>query len=401
MEYRVFFSYEKKTIQIQCTPKDEMKKIFERFAGKLNANINDFEFFYEGNKINKNSTLLDLINNEKNKEVLISVEKKVKIIKCPLCTCNDCILNIENYKLNFSNCKYNHNVYKIFDEYKESQKIDHSKILCCTNGCDANQKDTEFYKCLKCTQLVKRTRYYCEKCNTKHNEKHKRIKYDVKNYYCEKDFEQFKYYCYNCNKDLCDKCKNAHNNNHHIESYEIMKPKDINNINDYLNQIKDKISDLKYIIDDMKGYLDGAIKILEQYYEIGKDIIEKYELYNTNLKNHRIIQSLKNLEISNKKVMKDLNEIINDKDLNNQINNLIKIYVGDRKNYLEGIKEEVDFDSDIDSKYPAVLTEDNIIYTKKERNIKPCKINEKKYRISTSKPKNSKKIKVFIRVKEV
>ena len=51
MEYRIFFSYEMKTIQIQCSPKDEIQKIFEKFASKLNANINDFEFFYEGHKI--------------------------------------------------------------------------------------------------------------------------------------------------------------------------------------------------------------------------------------------------------------------------------------------------------------------------------------------------------------
>ena len=149
MEYRIFFSYEMKTIQIQCSSKDEIQKIFEKFASKLNANINDFEFFYEGHKINKDLTLLELINNEKNKEILISVEKKVKIIKCPLCTCNDCILNIENYKINFSNCKYNHNVYKIFDEYKESQKIDYSNIICCNPKCWVNQKDNHqnFYKC--------------------------------------------------------------------------------------------------------------------------------------------------------------------------------------------------------------------------------------------------------------
>ena len=250
--------------------------------------------------------------------------------------------------------------------------------------------------CLKCTQLVKRTRYYCDNCNKRDEGKHKRIKYDVKNYYCEKDFEQLKYYCSDCNKDLCDICQKGHIF-HKLKSYESMKP-NIYNIKKYLKKIKDKINDLQFIIDDMKGYLDGAIKIFEKYYEIGQDIIEKYELYNNNLKNHRIIQSHNNLDISNKKVMKDLDEIINGKDLKNKINNLVKIYEGDRKNYLEGIKDKID--ADTDSKYLAVLTEDNIIYTNKERIIKTCKNNEKKYRITSPKQKKSKNIKVFIRVKE-
>ena len=112
----------------------------------------------------------------------------------------------------------------------------------------------------------------------------------------------------------------------------------INKIKNNLKEIKDKIDDLKCIIDDMKDHLDGAFKILEQYYEIGQDIFEKFELYNKNFKNHRVFQNLKNLNESNEKVMKDLNEILKNKDLISKINMLINIYEKDRKNYKERVE---------------------------------------------------------------
>ena len=378
MEYVVIFSYEQKTIQIHCDPKEEMQKIFTRFAGKLNVNINDFLFFYEGKEINKNSSLLNLINKEKKKEIVVYVEKKVKIIKCPQCICNDCIIQIENYKIIFSNCKYNHNVYKIFDEYKESQKIDHSKIVCGDQRCGVNQKDnpSDFYKCLKCTQLTDHPRYYCENCNNKHEERHKRIKYDEKNYYCEKDCNEFKYYCLDCKQDLCNVCQKEYKHKgHKIHSYESMESmkQNITNIKENLNIIKDKINDLKFIIDDMKDHLDGAMKILEQYYEIGQDIIDKYELYNKTLKNQKVLQSINNLEISNEKVINDLDEILNEKDIKKQINNLINIYKTDRINYTEGIKISINPNNSFSCSHYAI--DGNLIYNRKRRVSKLSRIN--------------------------
>ena len=52
------------------------------------------------------------------------------------------------------------------------------------------------------------------------------------------------------------------------------------------------------------------MEIISKYYEIAKDIIEKYELYNTNLKNHRILKSIENLNKSNQNISIIINEII-------------------------------------------------------------------------------------------
>ena len=101
--------FERRITIVQCTIKEEMQKIFERFAKKLYSNANDFEFFYEDKKVKNDSTILKLTNNENQKEIVLSAEKKLKIIKCPKCICNDSIINIDNYKITFSNCKYKHN----------------------------------------------------------------------------------------------------------------------------------------------------------------------------------------------------------------------------------------------------------------------------------------------------
>ena len=45
MKATVNFCYEKKTIEIQCTNEEEMKKIFSRYAIKLNSNENILIFF--------------------------------------------------------------------------------------------------------------------------------------------------------------------------------------------------------------------------------------------------------------------------------------------------------------------------------------------------------------------
>ena len=79
------------------------------------------------------------------------------------------------------------------------------------------------------------------------------------------------------------------------------------------------------------------MEIISKYYEIAKDIIEKYELYNTNLKNHRILKSIENLNKSNQNISITINEIINkDTNIKDKFNKLIDIFCADRSIYKEG-----------------------------------------------------------------
>jgi len=333
----VTFFYERKTIEIPCKVDEKMTNIFQKFINKLNSSstVNDFDFFYEEKKLDNNTKILkDIL--KKNREIAIFVEKKSRIIKCPKCICNDSIISIDNYHLTFSGCKYNHTVNRLFNEYKESQKIDLSQIVCSKSGCTKNQRDDpqDFYKCLTCTKSLHHTKYYCNKHSLEHDKSHIKIKYDEKNYYCEKYFHKFIKYCFTCKRNLCHDCLDEHKEHETID-YNTISP-NIKEIKEDISKIKGKINDLRHIIEDIKESLDGSMKIFEKYCEIANDIIEKYELFNKKSKNYRILKSIYNLKNSNKKIIEDLETIIKGSNLKNKINTLIDIYQSDRNNYREG-----------------------------------------------------------------
>ncbi len=340
----IIFSYNRQSYDIHTNDgKMPMSDIFAKFEEKVNSNIDNFDFFHNGNLIDGNTQVSKLINQRN--EIIIHVEKKEKIIKCPKCICNDCILNIDNYILSFSECKYNHNAYKLFEEYNNSQKIDYAQIKCGNSRCPQNNKEGDYYKCLNCTQLNHRTKYFCQECNDNHKEKfgHVTVEYDKKNYYCEKHYQgkdicnKFIKYCEECKKDLCEKCDIDHRDHKIISYSKIDKDgKEIDKFKENLNNMKEKINDIKVIVEDIKDSLDGAMKLIEKYHEIASDIIRKYELYNKELKNYRILTTIKNLECSNSKVIKDLDNIIKEKDVKKRMFNLIDIYLNERKIFKEG-----------------------------------------------------------------
>ena len=113
-------------------------------------------------------------------------------------------------------------------------------------------------------------------------------------------------------------------------------PLNVKDINESLDKIKKQIGDLGHIIICIKRNLDNAMKIYEKYYEIAKDIVEKYELYNKDLQNYRILRSILNLKKSNKKIIDNLDKIINGKELRDKVMALIDTYEDDRHNYKKG-----------------------------------------------------------------
>ena len=107
----------------------------------------------------------------------------------------------------------------------------------------------------------------------------------------------------------------------------------INKLKKYLKTVESNINKLKIIIDDLKYRLDGTLRIFKRYSYIANDVFGKYELFNKELKNYRILKSLQNLQSTNKKMNENLNGIINEKDKIKKINELIEIYEQKEENY--------------------------------------------------------------------
>ena len=104
-----------------------MKEIFKKFASKVNVNVDNIYFLYDGQvinndlileeqitKIDKERKRMDIIVNNLN-EVDNSKESKNIISKdviCPKCL-ETCRINIDDYKITLYDCKKGHKSNKI------------------------------------------------------------------------------------------------------------------------------------------------------------------------------------------------------------------------------------------------------------------------------------------------
>ena len=388
-----------KPIDIQFKKESTLKEIFASYANKMQTDLYDLEFYFNGQKVDLNSdlTFKSLIGNNNSKEIEINVFKRSKIIKCPKCICNNCVIKVENYKLHFSNCFHhgkNHETITTLLDYDSTQKIDFNQIRCDVSTCPNNQNNylNEFKKCLKCAQTLKgRARYYCLEHSENHNHKgNSLIKYNEKYFYCTKHLKKFISYCSTHKLNLCENCEQEHKNECGSKIIKFAKSLNLTNIKSQLEEIQEKTEELKnVIVDEIKKMMNRAIEMIEKYKFIAYDIIAKYELNNNNtdLKNYQIIKNIKNLTISNKEIIGDLDGLLNqnlDDERQNWISKctkLLDIYYGYREHY-ENKKQDIDDDEEEEEVDSSVEMEEDL--ESKESKVEDKKKNE----VENPKPKN-------------
>ena len=327
-------------VTIQCKTDEKMSSIFQKFVSTIStdANVNDFEFYYLQNKIKGDSTIASLKKHSKTNDIIISFKKRSKVMRCPICVCNNAIIEIKDNKLNFYECCRGHErLDELFDNYNQTQNIPLENIKC--HSCSKTQKDElkDFGKCLPCSRDF--SKYFCPDCWEKHSKRHKVVKYDEKYYYCQKHYKKednvFNSYCDDCKKNLCKYCAEEEDKGHKVETFENMiKDIDIESMKGQLNIMKEKIEDLIMAVNDIKHYMDEGVKLFVKYYEISEDIIGKYESFNTELKNYQVLKTIKFLKISNGEMLQKLEKITSDdKSLEKKCSDLINIYKKDREAY--------------------------------------------------------------------
>ena len=326
----VIFNYKGKETIIQCNLNEKIKDILKRYTNKIEIYISKLYFIYNGNKINDNLILNEIINGEdkrrntmnilvfENNEAIIKENQiKSKEIICPKCNEN-ILIKLNEYKINLFNCKNNHEINNIFlNEFENIEKIDISKIICdnCKTKNKSNSYNHQFYRCNLCKINL------CPLCKSNHNPNHKIINYGNKNYICEIHDMNYIKYCKDCKLNICFMCFKEHKNHSIIDYGDIIisnedNIKEKNKLKEYINKLNNNIEDIIKILKEVKENMN-------KYYNIYNNIINNYNCENIN---YEILYNINEFNRYNNNIIKDINEIINNNNINNKFNNIINIY---------------------------------------------------------------------------
>ena len=277
---QIKFKYRQENIIIQCLKNDLMKNIISRYETKSGLSANEFNFLYNGNKINPNLTLSQI--NDKDHEILILVtsieneknenQKKISdYIKCAQ-SLEPAILEFSNdYKVSLTDGKNRTQKIRL-KEYSKTQIVDENQIKCsnCTN-IKAQAYQSNFFYCFECDKNL------CPVCQSLHKEHKNIVNYSVKYFRCSfhKD-KEFISYCLDCNKNLCIFCINQHKE-HNI----------INFTNLFMEQNKETIEKIQKVKELFDNIIDSLPKFkdnLDVYVQINEKLNENLVNMNLNYK---------------------------------------------------------------------------------------------------------------------
>ena len=331
--FTIEFEFSGSKIQLQCKGDDIMKDTFQKFVEKvhLQDNMDDFIYLYNGQNLSESSNLnlrtiiskgdyengtMKIVSYLNKKKTGTVIKSKSKYIICPKCEEN-CLLNIKDYKIFLSECKNEHKINNIrLNEFDDTQNIEESKIKC--DGCfNRNKSDTyesTFYICLTCSKKL------CPLCFNEHDKDHIIIDYDRKNNVCNKHGkENFISYCKDCKLNLCFLCEESHLGHNIIKLSQIMP--NLKKIRDQIEGFKEKIMKVNELIDEIIQKINKIPEGLEKLLNINIDLVNSYSLDN---RTYQLFFNVNN--IINNINLKDVDDIIDEKNIYNQFKILLKMY---------------------------------------------------------------------------
>ena len=333
---KVIFDYNQEKFPINCNENERMKDICKRLADKININLSNLYFMYSGTIIQLELPYKKVISSSDSKKkcFTVLVNKinededtkinnndnfiKAKQIKCAICP-EIALCEIVNNKIILS-CKYGHRKDLTIGEFENSQKIDQSKIVCelCKKNNKANTYENKFFRCMKCKKDICPL---CKDSHVKNEPSNNIIDYDQKKFYCETHGEEYYSYCKNCSMNLCPQCETSHNN-HQIISWGkiLIDQKELKNkLYSYKNTKDEYIKSIKDIVRRLNQLIDNA----EKLYKINEDMVNEYLKASAN-RNYELLMNLRHFNTNNK-ILDNMNQIINEKNLINKIEKLLGI----------------------------------------------------------------------------
>ena len=329
MDANVQFTFEGIKTNIQCSKEDKMKDICTPYATKIQKDINKLFFIYNGSQLNLELTFNQQANavDKKRNEMCVLVEKNMSTIKkekptkskeiiCPKCG-EICLMKFNEYKIKLYECKNGHeNNNILINNYYNTQDVNEKNIIC--EICNKYNKnityEKQFFICLTCKNNL------CPICKSNHNDKHKIIDYNNKNYVCVIHNDSFYSYCEKCKTNLCMICQSKHNKSHKILNYINFLP-NVEEIKELMTEFRKKLDILNNDINGIISFLKKITENMELYYKINEDLLNNYDIRKKNyhtLKNLCFIKS--NININ------DIDNIINNDDFNYKFNILYNIH---------------------------------------------------------------------------
>ena len=319
---------EKRVLSYLCERNDYIDSILRRYSKQIKRYIKELSFEYNGSlipfnteltlgQINMNDDLIRfLVSFKANNNIHTSYLKSDYII-CPKCKEN-CLININSYKVSLSNCPYGHNANNLsINEFINSQYFDESLILCdeCKNK-KAMVFKNEFYFC-SCGLAL------CPSCQINHRKKkHIVYNYEKKNYWCVEHNDNFISYCQDCKYNLCIKCELRHNENHKLIAFKDILPNKnfLNKVKSIQNKFREYIDRLQEEINKIVKTLYSFLDSLNNYYQINEEIVKNYDL------RHRNYFSIKNVSNYNtQNLLYDMNCALEERNIEKKIKLILDI----------------------------------------------------------------------------
>ena len=331
---QIDFNCQGTKICLYCTEKDLMKDIFNKFHNKTNLDFLNLNFIYNQRIIDSRLSVEKIITNndkiKKKMDILVCIKgEKNSFIKADQVICPQCgeisKISIKDYLITIYGCKNNHITKNIsLNNFIKTQMVDESKIIC--DICKKNNKNEcykrIFFYCKICLQNL------CILCKESHNKNHNIINYELKNYVCSEHGDNYYSFCQKCKKNICIACENFHSNHDLIYFAKILPKKD--ELKQNLEKLKNNIDKFNAEIQKIVEILLHVIENINNYYIIVKDI---YDSFDIKKRNYITLSNIN--EIENNNIIKDLEEIINEVNIQNKFQKINIIY-----NKMKNIQKE-------------------------------------------------------------
>ena len=188
----VSFDFEGRIVKIQCSTDDKMKDICQKYANKIQRNVNSLIFLYGGSNLNFQLSFTDqanIIDKERN-EMSVLVYKNENDLSCPKCgekinlnsdKINDIKASINNINDTVKGLKFNlENIIKISTEEMVKVQLKNMNPVFNTLNEDIKKLNKKFDDLLNITNINKElnldTNYIIAEINIKDEDINKDIK---------------------------------------------------------------------------------------------------------------------------------------------------------------------------------------------------------------------------------